>query len=79
MTNGHANGIDAATPARPQQRVTETPTETPAKTVVMSEKTDEDVAMPDGAVPPKPSKEDRARRKEEKRARREAKAKSRAS
>jgi len=45
----------------------------------MSEKTDEDVAMPDGAVPPKPSKEDRARRKEEKRARREAKAKSRAS
>ncbi|KAK1068670.1 hypothetical protein LTR33_011093 [Friedmanniomyces endolithicus] len=76
LTNGHINGTDAATPARPQQTVTDTPAETPAKMVVISEKIDEDTAVPDGAVPPKPSKEDKARRKEEKRARKEAKAKS---
>ncbi|KAK1050753.1 hypothetical protein LTR12_007974 [Friedmanniomyces endolithicus] len=79
LTNGHTNGTDAATSTQPQQRVTETPAETPAKSQSTPEKVNEDVAMPDVAIPPKPSKEDKARRKEEKRARKEAKAKSRAS
>ncbi|KAK0273245.1 hypothetical protein LTR35_012317 [Friedmanniomyces endolithicus] len=79
LTNGHDNGIDAASTARPQQTVTETPADTPAKKLGIPEKMDQDMAMPDVAVPPKPSKEDKARRKEEKRARKEAKAKSRAS
>ncbi|KAK0256972.1 hypothetical protein LTS09_008279 [Friedmanniomyces endolithicus] len=79
LMNGNANGIDAASTARPQQTVTETPADTPAKKLGTPEKMDQDMAMPDVAVPPKPSKEDKARRKEEKRARKEAKAKSRAS
>ncbi|KAK0290187.1 hypothetical protein LTR91_006376 [Friedmanniomyces endolithicus] len=78
LTNGHTNGTDAVAPARPQQRATETPAEAPAKSHSTPEKVDEDVAMPDVAIPPKPSKEDKARRKEEKRARKDVKAKSRA-
>ncbi|KAK4960254.1 hypothetical protein LTR10_003148 [Elasticomyces elasticus] len=67
-TNEHTNGTSGEAEASKRDDAT----------VVKSEEMDEDVKMADADMPLKPSKEDKARRKEEKRLKKEAKMKAKA-
>ncbi|KAK5724127.1 hypothetical protein LTR17_013602 [Elasticomyces elasticus] len=67
-TNGHTNGTSGEAEDSKRDEAM----------VVKHEEVDEDVKMIDADMPPKPSKEDKARRKEEKRLKKEAKMKAKA-